>query len=645
MKWGLLKPGIVLLVAIYAISSPFTTVSASAQARSAQASPPPTVSPSPQATQPASSNAQIAHCDQALGSVWDAIQARKDLDIPRAVYDALSPATSPKCAQEYLMAVAPPLQQSAVALFRPVRQSLFTALQNYSAQQQTTSSTSSTASVSPVSKVTGPSAIAEEFSGVTLSSSTSAMTFTFAPGSLLTNLEQQGVILPCSSVLSIRASTIQRDTCKSGGWNNLAQRLTFPVTANTSTATQSIKGTATSSNPGLSAAPVSLFNAGTTQPTFGGFGVKFVAIFQGSSSNNATPAAQPTADAALAAKMDKQLSQKSVTFDGDLLTRCDAFENARIAAAKRIAEQAGGGKEAFLAALRKEYQNLGNTLLTCLQSDNLLVDDLQEYLTATLVDLATGDMKASQKPLLGFEYDLNTPQNQPSYSSLKGNFSLSFGGCVAAKQKQGSNSCSNRVKPPAVLSSSAAISAGRTATGQKAAAQATSKPDSKIVSQAAGATAPSVTINISVSGDLYNGAPPKSVPSTERLRDFQAGAEIDFKISTSKLPAIGPLIGDSTLAGTYYYQDQTSPSLLKGPPSTITIANLPSTASQVYTTRGPINLGQIRYGLGTGSKVSFPICFTYANRSELITHPIKGLQFGLSYNLSSLFSKTSTNAQ
>jgi hypothetical protein len=116
-------------------------------------------------------------------------------------------------------------------------------------------------------------------------------------------------------------------------------------------------------------------------------------------------------------------------------------------------------------------------------------------------------------------------------------------------------------------------------------------------------------------------------------------------VTTSKIPTIGSLIGDSTLAGTYYYQDQTSPSVLKGPPSSITLVNLPSTATQVCTTRGPINLGQIRYGFGTGSNVSFPICFTYANRSELITHPIKGLQFGLNYKLSSLFTNSSKVAQ
>jgi hypothetical protein len=43
-----------------------------------------------------------------------------------------------------------------------------------------------------------------------------------------------------------------------------------------------------------------------------------------------------------------------------------------------------------------------------------------------------------------------------------------------------------------------------------------------------------------------------------------SGAEIDLKMTRQRFPTIGSLIGDSTLAETYYYQDQTSPSVLKG---------------------------------------------------------------------------------
>ena len=141
-----------------------------------------------------------------------------------------------------------------------------------------------------------------------------------------------------------------------------------------------------------------------------------------------------------------------------------------------------------------------------------------------------------------------------------------------------------------------------------------------------------------VDGEFYNSQPPISVPSASRLRDVQVGFEADYILHANQNHAITKLIGDSTLSASYLYQDQTSPSILTAPPSGISFSNLPSTATTVYTSKGPINLGQLRWGLGTGTNVSFPISFTYSNRSALIAHPIAGLQFGLSYNLSSLFS-------
>jgi hypothetical protein len=142
-----------------------------------------------------------------------------------------------------------------------------------------------------------------------------------------------------------------------------------------------------------------------------------------------------------------------------------------------------------------------------------------------------------------------------------------------------------------------------------------------------------------VDGEFYNSQPPSSVPSEQRLRDVQAGFEADWVLRGSySSNSFIKFIGDSTLSGSYLYQDQTSASIVNAPPSGISFSNLPSTASTVYASRGPINLGQIRWALGTGSNLNFPIAFTYSNRSALIDHPIKGLQFGISYNLSSLFS-------
>lgn len=558
-------------------------------------------------------------CEQAIQKIW-----QDDRDV-MGFRQTLSPATTPECAWEYLKAVATSLKDPAEQMFRPARENVFRALQNYSAQQQQSSTTSSTASVSPVSKVTGPSAIAQEFSGVSVSSSTSALTFQFSPGTLLSKLSEAGVLLSCSTVLHIASN------CVLNGWRPFAERLTFSASANTSSTGQSITGTAATTGS-TGSAPASLSLAGTSEPSFGGFGVKGVVLYV----HNKQKAGQVTTTQKTD---DEKISRTSVIFANGLLD-CPALDTAMDTASQSLAKQTT--VEDLLAELHRQFGPLGTALYPCLQSRQQLVQDMQDYLAAILIDTAAyRDVAAAQKPLIGFEYDLNTPANQPSYSSLKGNVSWSFGGqvpsdaisCTGVRaQKQGET-----ITSPACSAAGAAIS------GSASTKQVTSLADTR--SQArktAGSATPLLTINLSMAGDLYNGTPPASVPSSERLRDFQGGAEIDYKVSTSKIPRLGSLIGDSTLAGTYYYQDQTSPSVLKGPPSGITIANLPSAATQVYTTRGPINLGQIRFGFGAGSNVSFPIGFTYANRSELTTRPIRGLQFGLSYNLSSLFTSAKT---
>ena len=579
-------------------------------------------------------------CQEVFHRVWQDKQNNTLQDFQIEIEHSLQPATTSSCAAEYLHAIEPNLQEAALKLFRPARQNLFRALENYSPQQQQSSTTSSTSSVNPVSKATGPSAIAEEFSGVNVNSSTSALTFQFAPGTLLSNLEEASVVVPCSTSLRISRS------CVGGPLAAFAERLTFSVTANTSTAGQAIKGTATSTTQAPSV-PVTLSTAGTTEPSFGGFGVKAVAIY--------APANTSTGDTAGQAQktLDTALSEQSAQLANQLLS-CSAYQTVTKRTVAALSAQSSEGM--FLQILSSQYASLGDALFACIQTDQQLVKHLQDYLAAVLADAASeNDINAARKPLLGFEYDLNTPQNQPSYSSVKANFSITFGKTrsktdTSTKEKQTlSTSSCDTADSTSVLQPACAVASLVIATGQgtsRAAANvsdaSTSLSNSKkqnaaIKGAAAGNTKP-WAINASIAADVYNAEPSSNIPSASHLRDIQAGIEIDRILRSSKLPAIGSLIGDSTLAGVYYYQDQTSPSILKGPPQTITIADLPSTATQVYTSRGPINLGQIRLGLGTGSNVSFPICFTYSNRSGLITHPIKGLQFGLSYNLSSIFS-------
>jgi hypothetical protein len=557
-------------------------------------------------------------CEQAFQNLWNvrATYAAAG-SFETAVAQLLMPHDVPACGSEYLGS----LPGTALELYQPARKSLFQALENFSMQQQRTSTTSSTSSVTPVSKVSGPSSIAEEFSGVSVNSGTSALTFQLAPGTALSTLEEQSVIVPCSPVLRISRN------CVSGGWSKVAQSLTFSVTANTSTAAQAIKGTAVAGST-TSTALATLANAGSTEPTFGGFGAKGVILRQ----NAGTPSKPGTPDVAF-----KTLSEDSAALGEALKNNCPEFTNAVRVAAPKVAEQTADEK-AFLNALQEQYEPLGEVLSGCLKSSLVVERAVQNFLAAYLVVVTytQTDLNNAQTPMLGVEYDLNTPAGQPSYSSLKANFSWNPVKSKAAKQG------SLPAEQLAGAASQNALTLQKTSPGKKPAATTAAAGQGKTAKKAAEANSPPVSISASLSWDLYNGKPPSGVPGTDRLRDVQTGAEIDFRVPTSKIWKIGELVGDSTLAGSYYYQDQTSPGIVTGPPSSITIAGLPSTAKTVYTSKGPINLGQVRWGLGTGSNVSFPICFTYANRSQLITHPIKGFQFGLSYNLSALFTKGSS---
>ncbi len=424
------------------------------------------------------------------------------------------------------------------------------------------------------------------------------------------------MVIPCTPALNIApksgGQSLNGENCMSGALQDIAERLTLSVTANTSTANQSIKGTTTSSSSSSTAASATLSNTGSTEPTFGGFGIKGVAIYQHSKSPPTITDEQT---------LNQAILNTSLTLRVDLRSCLDS--PLRQAAGDAANAQDLNG---FLSAAHSHFQALGAALATCLGNNGTDLA-MRNYLASIVAyDAAAADV--TQTPMLGFEYDLNTPASQPSYSSIKSNFSLGLGSTKAA---QTNADCSGNAKTPANTLPCPA------AKGALTPGAASPAPTNTAAKSAAKANTQPFTINVSLAVDLYNSEPSSSIPSASRLRDFQGGIELDYIVPSSKIKGIGSLIGDSTLAGSYYYQDQTSPSILTGPPSSITIANLPSTASSVYTARGPINLGQIRYGFGTGTNVSFPIAFTYSNRSELIAHPIKGLQFGISYNLSSLF--------
>jgi hypothetical protein len=384
---------------------------------------------------------------------------------------------------------------------------------------------------------------------------------------------------------------------------------------------------------------VTLSTPGSTWPSFGGLGLKGVAWYR-----NGTASA-PTKVSDL---MSSSLKVASIS--------CPDYDTTLTELVNKMSQQMS--EEAFVNVYAQGLPALEAQLKICLQGSTSAAQAFHTWIAEQVISTVADD-DANTTPVLGLEYDLSTPLNQPSYSTAKGNLSLQFGKPPAKKTAPSKSAKAGVASAPAsntsatgaekkqnwveavydtILSSASADGSTSPAPTTKASGASNNAPPVKTTKAAAGAQTPPLTINLMVDGEFYNSQPSNSIPAARRLRDVQVGFEADYILRASDKYWLTKFIGDSTLSASYLYQDQTSPSIVNAPPSGISFSNLPSTGTTVYTSRGPINLGQVRWGLGTGSNVSFPIAFTYSNRSQLIDYPIKGLQFGLSYNLSSLFS-------
>lgn len=239
------------------------------------------------------------------------------------------------------------------------------------------------------------------------------------------------------------------------------------------------------------------------------------------------------------------------------------------------------------------------------------VDDVvNAYLQALMKYTAQEDLafETTEKPTLSFEYDLNRPTNQPTNS----NFKLVLGW----NSKKTSN---------------AKASKKSAAPGQKGAAQPAASGQESDTTDTTGPW----TITANATASIYNSPPSTSIPSANRLRDIQLAAEVDYKLSNSL-----PILGKPTFSGAFYYQDQTSPSILKVPISGLPITGLSSSTNQVFTQRGPIDIGQFKVSFGTtNSGISVPLSITIANRTELLTGMDVRGQVGLTYSFDSLLGK------
>jgi hypothetical protein len=146
----------------------------------------------------------------------------------------------------------------------------------------------------------------------------------------------------------------------------------------------------------------------------------------------------------------------------------------------------------------------------------------------------------------------------------------------------------------------------------------------------------SFTANTAV--EAYHDRPSSFVPGRGYVRDAQVAVQFQKDLGTVNL------LGAAAIAGTYYFQYQYRPSILNVTPGTsiagISLIGLPSTATQVFATKGHIQVGQVRLVLGPEkSSARFPISISYSNRTELIERPAWRGQIGVSYDFDSLFGK------
>ena len=138
--------------------------------------------------------------------------------------------------------------------------------------------------------------------------------------------------------------------------------------------------------------------------------------------------------------------------------------------------------------------------------------------------------------------------------------------------------------------------------------------------------------------EAYNDRPSSFVPGRGWVRDAQVGLQFQKNLGTVNL------LGAAALAGTYYFQYQNRPAILNLTPGIsfpgISFVGLPDTATQVFATRGNIQVGQIRLVLGPeNSSARFPVSITYSNRTEFVDRPGWRGQVGVSYDFDSLFGK------
>lgn len=448
------------------------------------------------------------------------------------------------------------------------------------ALQQNGTSTGSGNTTSLVSK--GATAqvlsVASEYGAMTEATSGQTVTLSGSLGGIPTALTKNGILSNCAGI------NLPGSVCMSNKAVNELNRVSYSMSFNASSTSQTVAGVTTSSNG--SAAQPATFTASTN--TVSSATTKFV-ILRGASatiSDTVTAINKLSPKSSIAGVPAAEMKKAQADFR-DLASK-DRLPTMRgttgwtaVTASKIIA----AGPDSAVEVWRKQAEALMDVVCpatapkTCRPD---LLKELGEY--AVFVNGYKAGVNAyveslRKAPLLTFEYDLNRPASEPTNStfrligqSILGGWTLTFNGA----------------------------------------------------------------------GSIYNSTPSSSIPGTSLLRDFQMAGETSYDFSKVKKSSI---LGHSTGSVAYYFQDQTSPAVLNvtpgQPASGVIITGLPSTATQVYAQKGNIDIVQEKFTYSPGSSsITLPISVTWANRTELVTNSLWRGQIGISYDFDSLFSGT-----
>jgi hypothetical protein len=514
------------------------------------------------------------------------------------------------------------------------------AAQKNAATIQTGAPTGSNGTTSAVSKPFTPLSLATEYGGVTSSTTNQTMTWQTTLDAVPAAFTTHGFVGYCWSPIVIIPSCI---TASHLGWLN---RFGVGVTANTATSAQSVAGTASPSQ--TTAQMASLKTAGATSPSLASAFGKWTILRGKYQPGKQTLTQRGRAVNDAQEKLNLAVRElKNAGIEIDSWSQCVSaqFISDRLPNVAAQSEQfakywvqlvdvvfASGSVNCEVnapilpekhvddlrptTAKREEWEKLVAVVPPSDQTSPAyktyeltkgrldLVDAVDGYLAAvSLFESQADQLLRASAPVLSLEYDYNTPVSQPTTSTAKLLFSYS-GWKEQCTNRKGNN---NGTAPATSLNR--------------------------------------LTATLNAGGNFYNSAP-SAVPGAGAFRDTQLGSELDFAVCTSSPRPVWSLLGNATFGITYYYQDQVSPSILKVTPgepvSGISIIGLASSTSQVFAKKGPINFVQLKYGLGTGKNVKFPIAVSWSNRTDLITHSLWSAQFGVSYDFSSLLNSSSS---